>query len=109
MDAIVNNGAIGAASGAVAGYIPSLASFVITKEKNLVDTDLTIFIIGSFVGVVGAVGGFIGGAIGSKNPALYGVIGGTLIAPLICSAIIIEDKLTNKKTAERKPLGSPSS
>jgi hypothetical protein len=98
MDAIVKNGTIGAASGAIPGWISSVASFVITKELVARKESLNLLIALSFIGgsVIGAAGGFIGGAIGGKNAARNGLIGGTMITPAICAAIIIDDKLTKK-------------
>ena len=100
MDAIVKNGTIGAVSGAIPGWISSVASLALTQQylNKTGDMGFTVVVLLAFVGgsVIGATGGFIGGAIGGENAARNGLIGGTLITPAICAAIIIDDKLTKK-------------
>ena len=97
---IVKNVLIGAGSGAIPGWITSVPSFMVTKER--VTTDLNYMIILAVVG--GWTGGLIGGGIGGafsdkKTAARNGIIIGSLFSPLLSVAIIIDDKINNTSSS----------
>jgi hypothetical protein len=96
---IAKNGTVGATSGALPGWISSIVSLALAR--NVVPDQTNYLLVASvpFGWICGLAGGFVGGAIGGKNAARNGVIGGTLVTPALCAAIIVNEKWINRKGA----------